>query len=213
MAATWSSTMALKCRPSASRALTVASSASERPASMVALRACSSASLSSGSTTSSTPLMASRASGCGGAVARRAARPSSAASTWASAASLSLRRVSPSLRFTFRLMLRLPRVMRLPTASRIRTSSPSWPGGSRSRKSRPRPLTERISQCQLMGPRAPSERAKPVMLLIVMSASANVKRLLAPALRPGTKRGGTLVAETLPNKERAREPGAASAFA
>src|SRR5262245_37354793 len=36
------------------------------------------------------------------------------------------------------------------------------------RTSRPRPLTERTSQCQLVGPIVPSERAKPVMLLRVI---------------------------------------------
>ena len=55
------------------------------------------------------------------------------------------------------------------TASRTRGSRRSKPGGSRRRMSRPRPLTLRTSQCQRTPPLAPSARAKPVMLLMVMA--------------------------------------------
>src|SRR3977135_2578159 len=45
--------------------------------------------------------------------------------------------------------------------------------------SRPRPLTERTSQCQPIDPVAPSDRAKPVMLLMVMSALQACRRSCA----------------------------------
>ena len=48
----------------------------------------------------------------------------------------------------------------------------------------PGPLTERTSQCQLSAPMAPSERAKPVMLLMVMSALQACRRSYALGLRP-----------------------------
>ena len=80
----------------------------------------------------------------------------------------------------------LPRVTCRPTASRTRGSSGSFPGGSRSRRSNPRPLTLRTSQCQVTPSCAPSARAKPVMLLMLIAAplgsgagSPNASRNLA----------------------------------
>src|SRR5204863_5927842 len=83
----------------------------------------------------------------------------------------------------------------------------SYPGGSRRRTSGPRPFAERTSQCQLIGPIAPSDRAKPVMLLMVMSAprACRLSRAEAPpisnASTRGPKRPRTVVAEQLRNKE------------
>ena len=69
--------------------------------------------------------MPSSASGRGAATSVVALRLSSAASTWRSATSLSRICVAPSLCLTLRLTVRLPRVTRLPTASRMRASMPS----------------------------------------------------------------------------------------
>ncbi len=121
--------------------------------------------------------MPSRASALGGPMGTICPSRSSAPSTCFSASSLSWICVCPCTRLTFRLTVRLPRVTRLPTVSRMRGSRPSKPGGTRSLISRPRPFTERTSQCQLKLPIAPSARAKPVMLLMVM---VSVHRLWMP---------------------------------
>src|SRR5688500_10283870 len=68
--------------------------------------------------------------------------------------------------------------------------------------SRPRPLTERTSQYQTVGPLLPSARANPVMLLMVMGAFAARSEVSA----------GTLAAAQMRDKEwaGARRPWAAA---
>src|SRR5262245_3531082 len=161
-------TMSSSRRPSAVRTSTRSAKAASRSASMACVRASTSPALSSGSICSSTPLMPSSASGCGGATAMLALRASSASSTWLSAASLSLIWLPPSVRLALRLTATLPRARCWDMAARMRGSRRSKPGGSRRRMSSPRLLTERSSQCQAADPVRPSRLANPVMLLSVI---------------------------------------------
>src|SRR5262249_54894609 len=74
----------------------------------------------------------------------------------------------------------------------MRGSSGSKPGGRRSLMSSPRLLTERSSQCHVVGPETPSRLANPVMLLRLIAtvpgpskepATQTTARMLAPEAR------------------------------